>query len=52
MSEQIPAHLDGIGQGWHPLLQRLHEELLAVSPGYSVQRPWIKTLCDDCDACR
>ncbi|MFI6742466.1 hypothetical protein ACIBI9_57005 [Nonomuraea sp. NPDC050451] len=38
MSDQIPAHLDGIGPGWHPLLLRLHEELLAVSPSYSVQQ--------------
>ncbi|MEU7458263.1 hypothetical protein [Streptosporangium roseum] len=47
MSDQILAHLDGIGPGWHPLLLRLHEELLAVSPSYSVQQVKEKygTLC-------
>jgi hypothetical protein len=38
MSEQIPAHLDDIGPGWRPLLLRLHEDLLAVSPDYRVQQ--------------
>jgi NADH pyrophosphatase NudC (nudix superfamily) len=36
--EQIPDHLDFVGPGWHPLLLRLHEQLLAVSPTYSVQQ--------------
>jgi hypothetical protein len=36
--EQIPDHLDFVGRGWHPLLTRLHEQLLAVSPTYSVQQ--------------
>ena len=36
--EQIPDHLDHVGPGWHPLLLGLHEHLLAVSPGYSVQQ--------------
>ncbi|MGI8334522.1 hypothetical protein ACRYCC_31610 [Actinomadura scrupuli] len=38
MSEQIPGNLEFVGRGWHPLLMRLHEQLLAVSPGYSVQQ--------------
>ena len=38
MPEQIPDHLDFVGPGWHPLLLNLHEQLLAVSPGYSVQQ--------------
>ncbi|GLY86724.1 hypothetical protein [Actinoallomurus iriomotensis] len=38
VSEQIPDHLDFVGPGWHPLLLRLHEQLLAVSPTYSVQQ--------------
>ncbi len=38
MPEQIPDHLDFIGCGWRPLLLRLHEQLLAVSPTYSVQQ--------------
>jgi hypothetical protein len=36
--EQIPDHLGSVGSGWHPLLMRLHEQLLAVSPTYSVQQ--------------
>jgi hypothetical protein len=36
--EQIPDHLRGVGRGWHPLLTRLHEQLLVVSPAYSVQQ--------------
>lgn len=38
MPDQIPDHLDNVGPGWHPLLRRLHEQLTAVSPGYSVQQ--------------
>jgi hypothetical protein len=38
VSEQIPDHLDFVGSGWHALLIRLHEQLLAVSPTYSVQQ--------------
>ncbi|QFG24493.1 TraR/DksA family transcriptional regulator [Actinomadura sp. WMMB 499] len=38
MPKQIPDHLDFVGSGWHPLLQKLHTELLAVSPTYSVQQ--------------
>ncbi|RAY11641.1 TraR/DksA family transcriptional regulator [Actinomadura craniellae] len=38
MPGQIPDHLDHVGRGWHPLLLRLHEELLAVSPGYAVNQ--------------
>ncbi|MEV5890252.1 hypothetical protein [Nonomuraea fuscirosea] len=36
MSDQIPAFLGEVGRGWHPLLQRLHSDLLAVDPGYRV----------------
>ncbi|OLT22096.1 hypothetical protein BJF79_15135 [Actinomadura sp. CNU-125] len=36
--QQIPDHLDAVGPGWHPLLGRLHEELLGVSPTYGVQQ--------------
>jgi len=28
--EQISDHLDFVGRGWHPLLRRLHGQLLAV----------------------
>ncbi|WP_433465525.1 hypothetical protein [Spirillospora sp. CA-128828] len=38
MPEHIPAHLDAVGPGWHPLLLRLHEQLLAVNPDYRVQQ--------------
>lgn len=38
MPEQIPDNVDAVGRGWHPLLMRLHERLLAVSPGYSVRQ--------------
>ncbi|ONH31639.1 TraR/DksA C4-type zinc finger protein [Pseudofrankia asymbiotica] len=38
MPEQISDHLDSVGSGWHPLLVRLHEQLLTVSPTYSVQQ--------------
>ncbi|REE99866.1 hypothetical protein [Thermomonospora umbrina] len=36
MPEQIPENMGHVGRGWHPLLTRLHEDLLAVSPGYRV----------------
>lgn len=35
---QIPDNLDNVGSGWHPLLLRLHEQLLATSSGYRVDR--------------
>ncbi|MEU0602194.1 hypothetical protein ABZ484_28740 [Streptomyces sp. NPDC006393] len=33
---QLPDRLRAVGPGWHPLLMRLHEELLAREPGYRV----------------
>lgn len=38
MPEQIPENLGHVGRGWHPLLLRLHEQLLAVRPGYRVNQ--------------
>lgn len=35
-TQQLPARLRAVGPGWHPLLLRLHEELLALDPGYQV----------------
>lgn len=36
--KHIPDHLDFVGSGWHPLLLRLHGQLMDVSPTYSVQQ--------------
>ncbi|SEG68633.1 hypothetical protein SAMN04489712_1098 [Thermomonospora echinospora] len=38
MPGQIPDSLGEVGRGWHPLLLRLHEQLLAVNPGYRVNQ--------------
>src|SRR5262245_43025136 len=38
VSEQIPFWQDSVGRGWHPLLQRLHGQLVAVSPDYEVRQ--------------
>ncbi|MFJ8608057.1 hypothetical protein ACIRH0_12760 [Streptomyces sp. NPDC093675] len=35
-AQQLPDRLHAVGPGWHPLLLRLHEELLALDPGYQV----------------
>ena len=35
--QQIPAHLAEVGPGWHPLLMRLHDRLVAVAPDYRVE---------------
>uniref|UniRef100_A0AAU1I950 Uncharacterized protein n=1 Tax=Streptomyces sp. NBC_00180 TaxID=2903632 RepID=A0AAU1I950_9ACTN len=32
--QQIPDRLAVVGPGWHPILLRLHEELLALAPNY------------------
>lgn len=37
MAGQIPDQLTSVGRGWHPLLLRLHGQLLVVSPTYAVQ---------------
>ncbi|MFC8664047.1 hypothetical protein [Streptomyces sp. NPDC057199] len=31
---QIPARRHAVGPGWRPLLERLHEQIRAVFPGY------------------
>lgn len=33
---QIPDLLHYVGDGWHPLLTRLHEQLLTIRPDYEV----------------
>jgi hypothetical protein len=33
---QIPAHLVFVGEGWRPILTRLHEQVVALVPGYRV----------------
>ncbi|MEU6320751.1 hypothetical protein [Streptomyces sp. NPDC047009] len=33
---QLADQLHLIGPGWHPLLLRLHEQLLVLDPGYQV----------------
>ncbi|MFF5538494.1 hypothetical protein ACFY71_39610 [Streptomyces cinerochromogenes] len=33
---QIPALLPEVGPGWRPLLQRLHDQLVALAPDYRV----------------
>ncbi|MGW2937498.1 hypothetical protein ACWDA7_38070 [Streptomyces sp. NPDC001156] len=35
-ARQLPDQLSAVGPGWHPLLLRLHEQLLALDPGYQV----------------
>jgi len=35
---QIPAHLVFVGAGWHPILTRLHEQVVALVPGYRVSQ--------------
>ncbi|WP_344589334.1 hypothetical protein [Actinomadura vinacea] len=30
--------MDSVGRGWHPLLRRLHEQLIAVNPDYQVRQ--------------
>lgn len=32
--QQIPAFLSQVGPGWHPLLTRLHDQLLALDADY------------------
>jgi thiamine biosynthesis protein ThiC len=36
VTDQIPENMDEVGAGWHPLLERLHAQLLDVVPGYTV----------------
>ena len=36
MTEQLPDHLEWVGPGWHPILERLHDQILAIDPDYSV----------------
>ena len=33
---QLPDHKHDVGEGWHPLLDQLHEELTRIAPGYKV----------------
>ncbi len=33
-SQQLPDYVQDVGSGWHPIIARLHEELLRVAPGY------------------
>lgn len=33
---QIPEHFGAVGVGWRPILERLHQRVLAVDPSYSV----------------
>lgn len=35
-ARQLPARLRAVGPGWHRLLEDLHEQLHAQSPGYQV----------------
>jgi hypothetical protein len=35
-ARQLPDQLRAVGPGWHPLLLRLHEHLLALDPGYQL----------------
>lgn len=35
--DQIPARLTQVGPGWHPLLRRLHEQLLALAADYRLE---------------
>lgn len=34
--DQIPGHMLFVGEGWHPILARLHEQVVALVPGYRV----------------
>jgi len=35
---QIPAHLVFVGAGWHSILNRLHEQVVALVPEYRVSQ--------------
>jgi hypothetical protein len=35
-ADQIPGHAWHVGEGWHPILARLHEQVVALVPGYRV----------------
>lgn len=35
---QIPRHMLFVGAGWHPILTRLHEQVVALVPGYRVSQ--------------
>lgn len=34
--QQLPAWLTAVGEGWRPILERLHVDLLRVAPTYGV----------------
>ncbi len=33
---QLPEHVGAVGNGWRGILLRLHEQIVAIDPGYSV----------------
>ncbi|MFE6554239.1 hypothetical protein ACFVHS_38470 [Streptomyces sp. NPDC057746] len=35
-ARQLPDQLSAVGPGWHPLLLRLHEQLLDLDPDYQL----------------
>lgn len=37
-SRQLPDHFGDVGMGWTPIMQRLHQRLVAIDPNYSVDR--------------
>lgn len=37
-SKQIPAWEFAVGRGWKPILDRLHERLAELDPGYEVSQ--------------
>ncbi|MGW0204803.1 hypothetical protein ACWDZ8_02910 [Streptomyces sp. NPDC003233] len=38
LGPQIPDCLSIVGSGWHPLLMRLHDQLLALAPDYRIEQ--------------
>lgn len=37
-AEQIPGHVVFVGEGWHQILARLHEQVVTLMPGYHVDQ--------------
>jgi len=35
---QIPDSLDHVGPGWHPILEQLHLDIIAVDPDYTTSQ--------------
>lgn len=36
VAEQIPCRAHAVGEGWHPILAKLHKQVMALVPDYAV----------------